>query len=344
MDFGQLLRHRWREMRMRAAEAHARATDAADEHLSRLEFLREWRWSSLEGVLAALAIVIVLIYPLAAWIDSTIDDNPDFAAPAKALAPGKSRAVANAAALISREVNRHGWTANAPWFWPTALLDDMPAYQSGIVAGVRRFAGAMPAIGRANGAADADLAEAGQLFRYPPDVWVWDPSYSIWPVATSASQYKRAARSLRAYNSRLASHQAAFDASAANLAALLGALADGLDDSSAAIAAHLDKNAGWPFDFASDDVFYRAKGEAYADYIVLKGARSDFAPAIRARNLGRPWAAAMESLRHAIGLRPGVVLNGAPDSSFFPCPVCGEGFYLSRAGQQLRAMEASLRQ
>ncbi len=344
MDFGQLIRHRWREMRMRAAEAHARAADAADEHLSRLEFLREWRWSSFEGLIAALAIIVAVIYPLAAWVDSTIDDNPDFAAPAKMLVPGKSHAVANAAALVSREVNKHGWTANAPWFWPTALLDDMPAYQSGIVAGVRRFADTLPAIGRESGTTDSDLADAVQLLRYPPDIWVWNPSYSIWPVATSASQYKRAARSLRAYNSRLAAHQAKFEASAANLAALLGSLAHGLDIQSTAIEAQLDRNAGWPFDFASDDVFYRAKGEAYADYIVLKGAQSDFGPAIRARNLEGAWAAMMKSLKHAIGLRPGIVLNGAPDSSFFPCPLCGEGFHIARAQTQLRTLQAGLRQ
>jgi len=57
-------------------------------------------------------------------VDDDLAYMPDIAA-----APGGSRAVAMAAGLITREVDRHGWTANDPFFMPSALLDNMPNFQ-----------------------------------------------------------------------------------------------------------------------------------------------------------------------------------------------------------------------
>lgn len=347
MDFGQNMRRHWREMRARAADTHARASDAANEHLNRLDFVREWRWQTAQGIGIAILVVILLVYPLAAWLDSTIDDNPDFSASAKAMAQGRSHAVANAVGLINREVNKHGWTANAPWFWPTALLDDMPNYQKGIVEALGRFAFEMTdQIGRARGTseADLDLQSAAGLLQYPPDVWVWDPSVSIWPTATSTSQYRKAMKSLRQYNQRLASHQAVFDTHTDNLQYTLDRIAADLGSSSAAIQDHLEHKSGWPFDATSDDVFYTTKGQMYAYYIVLKGLQADFADVIRQRDLGKPWASMMESFRNGISLKPMVVLNGAPDSDVFACTLCGEGFYVARARAQLREIKDILQQ
>lgn len=344
MEFGQNMRRHWRDMRARAADAHARAADAANEHLDRAEFLRQWRWSTGYGIAAAVVVVIFLIYPLAAWFDSSISDDPNFTAPIKAVTQGKSHAVANAVALINREVKKNGWSANAPWFWPTALLDDMPNYQKGIIAAVGHFTLSLSdEAGRAHGA-DADLQSASGLLQYPPDVWFWDPSVSIWPTATSASQYSKAARSLRTYNTRLAAHQAALDTSAASLAAILERMAADLDSSSAAIQDHIEQHSGWPFDTVSDDVFYRSKGQLYADYIVLKGLQVDFSGAIAQHNLQKPWVAMMQSFRDAIAVRPWFVMNGAPDSALFGCTLCGEGFYLSRATAQLREIKELLQQ
>ena len=74
----------------------------------------------------------------AIWVHQ-IDDDPTFGADT-AVPEGASRAVAVAADLIDREVNQHRWVANDPFFLPGYLLDNMPAYQTGIMGALGRFA------------------------------------------------------------------------------------------------------------------------------------------------------------------------------------------------------------
>jgi hypothetical protein len=344
MEFDQSVRQQWRRIRARIAEwrthAGVSAGRAADAGREALDLPRA---GLIARVCLGAALVLFVLYPLLAFLHSTIDDDPNFGP--KALKPGMSHAVAASAALIGRETNKHGWKANAPWFSPNALLDNMPNYQKGIVEALGRFALEMTdRIGRAHGAADPDLQTAAGLLQYPPDVWVWNPSVSLWPTATSESQYRQAAKALRQYNRRLGMGQAAFDRGASTLQVTLDHIAADLGSSSVAIQDHIDKTSGFPLESRTDDIFYTVKGQMYAYYIVLKGLRADFAPVIAKRDLTKPWAGMMESFRAGIALEPTVVLDGAPDSDFFACTLCGEGFYLLRARAQLREIEDILRQ
>ncbi|HEY2071319.1 MAG TPA: DUF2333 family protein [Rhizomicrobium sp.] len=273
--------------------------------------------------------MLIACYPALAWWHSTIDDNPDFAA--KNVKPAASHAIANAVTLINREVKKHGWSANAPWFSPTALLDDMPNYQKGILSGLTRFSTELrDHIGHNATEPDSNLAGAVEMLRYPPDKWVWP---------TSDSQYRAAAKNLREYNRQLAAGDVVFDRSAQTLRHVLDSFAADLDASSAVIETHLAKSSGWPFDGLSDDIFYSVKGRLYAEFILLKGLEIDYAAVIAQHGLAKPWASMMESLRAAIALRPWIVLNGAPGGSVFACTLCGQGFYLLRARAQLRQIE-----
>jgi hypothetical protein len=346
MEFEQSIRQSWRRIRLRISEWRSQAGVSAGRAA---EAGRDAFDHPRAGLIARIcliaALVLFVLYPLIALFHSTIDDDPDFAP--KTVVPGASHAVAAGAALINREIHKHGWMANAPWFSPNALLDNMPNYQKGIVQALSRFALDMSdRIGRSGATAqvDPDLKNAADLLRYQPDIWIWSPSVSLLPTATSEQQYKRAAKALRAYNKRLGSGQAAFDRRADNLQVTLDRIGADLGASSATIQDHLDRLSGWPFDTTSDDVFYTVKGQIYAYYIVLKGLQVDFAPVIAQRDLSRPWANMMTSLRAGIALRPMIVLNGAPDSDVFPCTLCGEGFYLLRARAQLREIRDSLQQ
>jgi hypothetical protein len=213
------------------------------------------------------------------------------------------------------------------------------------VEALARFSAQMTdRIGRGAAGADPDLQTASNLLHYPPDVWVWNPSVSLWPTASSESQYRQAARALRQYNRRLALGQATFDRGGASLQAALDDIAADLGTQAAAIQDHVAKTAGFPLESRTDDVFYTAKGRMYGYYVVLNGLRTDFAPLIARRNLAAPWAAMMDSLRAGIALEPMIVLDGAPDSDFFACTLCGEGLYVSRAQAQLREIGDILRQ
>ncbi|MDP1626048.1 DUF2333 family protein [Parvibaculum sp.] len=333
------LRHRWmyRSGDGTSAAAGTGAAAKAGGLFSRLD--RPGMRGILWRAAAAIVIVILLYYPIGMLIVHTVDDDPDFAPSAADLQPGGSEAVAYAVALIDREVNENAWTANDPFFMPGFMLDNMPNFQQGIMSALARFGFELTdQLGRTRGSseADSDLQRAAGLLQYPGNVWIWNPSVSLAPRASSESQYREARRRLMNYNTRLAAGSANYDIRADNLLATIERFAADLGSSSALIDRHLTEDAGSLFDSGADDVFYLTKGKLYGYYMILKGLGTDFAPIIKERNLQKPWNEMVESFRKAALLDPWVVMNGAPDAQFQPNHLAMQGFYLLRARTQLR--------
>ncbi len=306
---------------------------------------RRWRFLPLRGTgrkriylglgIAVLA-TLLLYYPLGALLVHEIDDDPKLA-PVE-VQPGASHAVAIAAALIDREVGEHAWPANDPWFFPGAILDNMPNYQRGIIQALRRFALEMTdQIGRARGSsqADPDLERARSLLNYSSDVWVWDLAVSIWPTAPSDQQYLAARDALLSYNRRLAAGTAVFDRRADNLLATLDRIAKDLGSTSAALEQRIEEHSGDWIDLEADDRFYRTKGELYGYALLLRELGKDFEPVIRERGLQRVWEEMLGNLFVGALLQPWVVVNGAPDSQIWPSHLSGQGFFLLRARSQI---------
>jgi hypothetical protein len=291
------------------------------------------------GTLALVVIALIAVYYLGGmlWLHE-IDDDPDFNAGVE-VPEGGSRAVAVAADLIDREINTHRWVANDPFFMPGSLLDNMPHFQQGIVAALSRFAIELSdQIGRTRGSSqvDPDVDSAAGLLKYPGTIWIFDFSTSFAPTASSESQYRRAMRSLRAYNERLARDEAVFETRADNLQATLERFAADMGSSAAALDQHLERHAGWLPDFRADDLFYANKGRLYAYYLLLRELGRDFENVIRERQLTAVWQQTLESFRAAATLRPWVVVNGDPASQLMPSHLASQGFFLLRARTQLR--------
>jgi hypothetical protein len=333
-----------REWRTSLSRTRARAAEAsANIHLPGLEVLQNPRAGFFARIALLAALVLFVLYPFVAWLYSGIDDDPKFSASAASWRPGMSHSVAAVAALVDLEVNRHEWTPNDPWFWPTALLDDKPNYQMGMVAALANFSNVLSdRLGRAgaNAPGDADLQDARDALHYPPDIWLWKPQISLWAGSTE-SRYRGAIESLSAYNERLATGQAVFTASADNLRQVLEHIAADFDSSAAQIESHV-RHSGFAVSVSADDIFYSTKGKAYAYYIVLKEIQPDFEIVIRDRNLGKRWSEMLTSLRALVTMRPSIVFDGSADGSFLPCHLCGEGFFLLRTREQLRDMAAGL--
>ena len=341
MDFGQALRQlgrslcawlaaclAWLRKRLHATASHA--SDIAAESGGPLGLLARLR--GMWRAVAFLILALVIAYPLAAWWISIIDDNPDFGVAANSLKPTQSVAIANAAALIDREVNDYGWTPNDTFLWPTVLLDNMPNYQMGMLTALSHFATTLASTDPQN----SDLKEAAELLQYPPDVWVWQPSASLWP-ASSEHKYNNAIEALTRYNAGLLTGTAHFDVRAGTLKAILARIGTDFDQASTSIDSRISNRSGFLFiNNKADDVFYTSKGELYAYYILLKGTERDFAGVIKDRGLAQNWRRMMESLHAGIGLRPWFVLNAEPDSQFVPCVLCSEGFYLLRARAEMQ--------
>jgi hypothetical protein len=111
----------------------------ASLHAAELPAARPWYRRRL-WVWPLLLFGLLIVYYLGGmlWLHE-IDDDPEFALESSA-PEGASQAVAVAADLIEREIETHRWVANDPFFMPGSVLDNMPAYQQGIVTAISRFA------------------------------------------------------------------------------------------------------------------------------------------------------------------------------------------------------------
>lgn len=290
---------------------------------------------ALAGIAIAILAVVLLYYPVGMiWVHK-IDDDIAFA-PAD-VPEGGSRAVALAAALIDREINRNRWTANDPFFMPGWALDNMPNYQLGMVAALSRFAVEMTdQIGRSRGSsrADPDLDRAAGLLKYPGTVWLFDPA----PTKSSEQQYEEARQALLAYNRRLAQGSAVFDRRADNLLVTIERIASDLGSASAVIDQHIEETGGAWLDFKADDIFYDTKGRIYGYGLLLRELGADFQNVIAEREMRAVWDQTVETFLYAAELGPWVVSNGAPDGVIVPNHLLAQGFYLLRARTQLREL------
>jgi hypothetical protein len=297
-----------------------------------------WRWGW-----RVLLVLLILYYPVGALIVESIDDDPQFQP--RSVAPGESRAVATAADLVTREVDVNTWTPMMPFFTPAGILDNMPNFQRGIMAALGRFSTElMDQLGRTRGSSqtDRDLEQARGFLNEQPNVWIWQPTVSIWPSATSAQKYRAGRDKLMAYNKRLGSGQAVFERRADNLQALIDRIANDHGSDSAAIDQHIIEQAGNLFDRQCDDIFYFNKGRLYANFLLLRALGSDFEGVIRERGLTSAWNGTVETFRIASQLDPWVVWNGWPDAFLIPNHLAAQGFYLLRARTQLREISAIL--
>lgn len=287
----------------------------------------------------ALLIVIVLYYPIGMAMVNAIDDDPDFVPPPADTVKGGSKAVDVMAALIDREVNKNSWTANDPFFQPGSLLDNMPNFQTGIMSALARFSFEMvDQVGRTRGSseADPDLQKAAGLLQYPADVWLWNPTVSLAPRASSESQYRQARRALMHYNARLAKGEAVFERRADNLMATIDRISSDLGSQSAVLDEEVRDHSHDFIDSNADNVFYNTKGKLYGYYLVLKALGEDYEDVIKQRQLEGPWKQMLQTFREAVELSPWIVVNGRPDSQFAPSHLAAQGFYLLRARTQLR--------
>lgn len=282
---------------------------------------------------------LLLYFGLGGLLTSTIDDNPAFRPAEEDLPPGGSVAVAMTSAVLNREVNDHGWVPDDPWFYPTALLDNMPAWQRGVRMAVYRFAAAL----EARQPTDADLVEAHQALATRPDRW-WIGTDWPWLRASSASRYDDAVDHIRNFNARVANGSAPLLRDAATLATMLEHLESALSEGEEALGRHVaggetveGKRLG------NDEIFYAVRGEAYASMLILAGLREDFAPLIRQRQLSARWATVARSLEATVNINPLVVTVGDPGSLLVKNHLMEQGFAVQRAREQLLALAKDLR-
>lgn len=228
------------------------------------------------SVLFVVAAFVLYFGVLGSWLHR-IDADLDFMPPNPV--QGGSQAVNMAEALILRETVENRWTANDPIFFPTALLDNMPNYQRGMMRAISRFTMELEnQIGRlrGSGAIDQDLERAVGLLQFPTDVWIFDFDQSFLPIQPADTQFEAGARALRSFNSRVAAGVAIFETRPDALAMTVERMAGELSSRAAIVDDHVSAADGFIIDFISDDIFYFNKGMAYVTYLLLRELGQDF--------------------------------------------------------------------
>jgi hypothetical protein len=285
--------------------------------------------------------LILLYYLLGALLSHKIDADPRFDIPAEARLAGDSYAVGLAIGLLDREVNHNGWVANSPFYLPTALLHNMASFQTGIVESITSFAASLSAVLKTHGANSDDLDATVDKLSKRPDVWSWDWSEPWGYLGNSESEYREGLLDLQGYNVALTDGSAILPKDVLALALILRSFARELQKAAAA----LDQEAqARPMVLSRrlGDAFYRARGLAYCELVLLKGLKTDFAPLIAERGLGADLVRLDGALRRVALFSPLFVLNGAPDSVIVPSHPLIQSYYTLDAERALQALIAKL--
>ena len=285
-------------------------------------FVRWWHLA-VAGLLAFL----ILYYPVGAFIAEKIDKNFEFNA-AKT-ARNQTQIIETASALIDREVNKHSWTPNLPFFYPSAILDNMPAFQTGIVEGLRHTVRALEQSMPDN----VYLKKAVASLQANPTVWYFSDEMPANKQYLAARHYlEKAANEIK--------NGAGIPSTA--LADLTEALINGLEQTIDTLKQNMPAFEKKPSSIGADEVFYNTQGRTYVYYLALRDIPVDF-PEFSANEQAQPaYDSALKAFKAALTFDPLVVRNAKPDSLYTPNHLAVLGFYLSETQNDLQAVLRAL--
>jgi hypothetical protein len=290
---------------------------------------KKTNWKAMGAV--SLVALIPIYYIVGSLLTHRINDDLNFAI--KKPPAGKSVTVEVIAALIDREVNRTKWSPNIQAFEPAALLrfgGNMVNFQTGEIRSLANVVFEMEnrlARVRGTSAADPDIAAARQGLSRSADTWLW---------AGADSEYRKAASALQNYNTRLANGQAIFEVRADNLYGVLDKIANDLGGQTDVIDHQIVTGRKYFIDRKADKIFYYAKGQAYAYFIILRALREDYRAVLQEKRVERLYDEMLTDLAMAADFKPLIVQNANPDGAILPNHLEAEGFYILRSRAKLR--------
>ncbi|MFP4360597.1 MAG: hypothetical protein ACLFTG_07945 [Alphaproteobacteria bacterium] len=295
----------------------------------------------LVQIALALVVLVALYYAVGSHLVHRIDADPAFAEDI-AVPEGGSTLVATMAALIRREVDQHGWVANDPVIFPSALLDDMAAYQQALVNAIRGVLDTLDADapGDAGARASAALADARAALAVPPDRWTFDLARGVRPQTATETAYRDAADALTRFNAALAAGTATLASDPARVRDQVAALAATVDAAAVANLAHVDARGGHWLDTTADDRFQETRAVVYARLLFLRALAADHGELFADRD--DALEAALARLARAAELAPWYVVNGPADGQWRPSHLAAQAAYAREAATAVRALAEDL--
>ena len=102
-----------------------------------------------------------------------------------------------------------------------------------------------------------------------------------------------------------------------------------------------EESSSW-LDTQADNLFYRARGLAYADYMLLKALAFDYKKILVANNVYSDWTRMLKALESAAQMNPAIIRNGEIDSTYAPNHLTAQGFYLLKARSLMQKVSRNL--
>lgn len=303
----------------------------------------------LGRTLAAVLIAYLLICLILGWYWSREPDLGDLAVRpienAQQLTTG-SHTSRTLQGLVSTLLNKPGGFIGNDITPPGIWLDNMPNWEFGVLVQVRDMSRSMR----------RDMARSQSQSEEDPDLAKAEPRFNFdnksWALPASESEYRDGLKALNRYITRLEKGDANFYARADNLAGWVGDVSTRLGSLSQRLSASVSRTplidggaernkTPW---LEIDDVFYEARGSAWALVHLLRAVEKDYADILEKKN-------AMVSLRQIIG-----ELEATQQSVWSPMILNGSGFgllanhslimanYLSRANAALIDLRRLLEQ
>ena len=347
---------------------------AIDEGLERALDMARGRQIAPGGVLgwslAITAAVVGVFLLLLSFYWSRTPDLFDVRANAQAFAAHSDRPVVVGTTMAATLVRVAETLLDKPGGYlsndigpPGMLLDNMPNWEFGVLVQVRDLAKAMRetlARSQSQSREDRDLSLAEPQFNFDNDSWM---------LPATESEYRKGIRLLESYAMRLADPElpeAQFYARADNLVYWLGTVQSRLGSLSQRLSTSVGRprlntdlagdssatqSTSGPEEFEArtpwleiDDVFYEARGSAWAQIQFLRAVEVEFSDVLQKKN-------ALVSLRQIIR-----ELEGTQEPMWSPMVLNGTGFgplanhslvmasYISRANAALIDLRALLAQ
>lgn len=282
-----------------------------------ISFLKSKITSWWQVVIIVLFCIIFLYYPIGSLIINDIDTSSDFH---PQTSDGRLASVDTMSHLINREVHHKLWTPNLPFLFPSYVLDNMPAFQTGIMSAVSQMAKAIDTLplSKASDTARNSRTEGTKLLQYPPDIWLFSPQNKLLPVTSSNTQYKKARKNYNIFNQEIASGNAVLDRTPQNLLLMMLIIKKDLENTIGKTENHIREESLSFIDFSADTVFYFEKGKLYAYSQIFRDLSLDFKDTMIRYDIYQQWTSMLSVLNEGGIYEPMIIRNASPDSSFAP--------------------------
>lgn len=258
---------------------------------------------------------------------------------------GRSAIADVAADLTDFNVNQNAWISSMILYkvglfgydWDkTPFMDNKASFQRGINQAVRRTATELADnMGRVRTTSqiDSDLQDARGNLQFDEYTWYFGLS-PFGPKTPTPSYYRDAIKKLRAFNDRLGSCQAVFDARADNLKQYLDRISSDIGSTSAILKDRAENyNYGF-FDPRADDRFWFAYGQLYAYYGLMMAAQADYEDVLKQKNLKSLWDTMDAQFVSALRIQPWLIAN-SDETGIFATHLTTMGFYVLRVRSNL---------